>query len=53
MLLKIKAVAAELSLSAKTVRAWIKDGKITAVRLGREWRIDSDVLAVFVAGRTT
>jgi excisionase family DNA binding protein len=53
MLLKIKQVAAELGLAAKTVRAWIKVGVLPGVRLGREWRVDSDELALFIRRRTT
>jgi excisionase family DNA binding protein len=52
MLLKNLQVAAELGLAPKTIRAMIKRGELRAVRLKREWRIDSDELALFIRRRT-
>jgi excisionase family DNA binding protein len=51
-LLTINEVAIRLGLAPKTVRRWIRDGKIKAVRLGREWRVDADELALFIRRRT-
>jgi excisionase family DNA binding protein len=51
MLLRIREVAAELGLAAKTVRKWILTGKLPAVKLGREWRVESEELAIFIARR--
>ena len=52
MLLKIYQVAAELGIACKTVRAYIKRGELRAVRLGRQWRVDVDELALFIKKRT-
>jgi excisionase family DNA binding protein len=52
MLLKIKQAAAELGIAAKTLRKWIKTGQLKAVRLGRQWRVDADELALFIRRRT-
>jgi excisionase family DNA binding protein len=41
-----------LGLAPKTVRKWIRDGKINAVRLGRQWRVDDEILTLFVRRRT-
>jgi len=52
MLLKIVQAAAELGAALKTIRALIKRDELRAVRLGRQWRIDSDELALFIRRRT-
>lgn len=51
MLLKLKQVAHELQVAAKTVRRWIQEGKLRGIRLGRHWRVDTDDLAVFIERR--
>jgi excisionase family DNA binding protein len=53
MLLELLQVAAELGMAPKTIRALIKRGEIRGVRLGRQWRIDSDELALLIRRRTT
>ena len=53
MLLTILQVAAELGLAPKTIRALIKRDELRGVRLGRQWRVDSDELALFIRRRTT
>lgn len=53
MLLKILQVAMELGLAPKTIRAMIKRKELRGIRLKREWRIDSDDLALFIRRRTT
>jgi excisionase family DNA binding protein len=53
MLLNILQIAAELGLAPKTIRALIKRGELRGVRFGRQWRVDSDELAVFIRKRTT
>lgn len=53
MLLKLLQVAGELGLAPKTIRALIKRGELRAVRIGRQWRVDSDELALFIRRRTT
>jgi excisionase family DNA binding protein len=53
MLRKLKEVATELCCAVKTVRRLIHDGKLRAVRLGREWRVDDNDLAAFIEARKT
>ena len=53
MLLKLKQVAAELGCCVKSVRRWIADGSLRAVRLGREWRVDDIDLLAFIEARKT
>ena len=51
MLLKILQVAMELGLAPKTIRKYILAGELRAIRLGRQWRVDTDDLAVFIERR--
>jgi len=51
MLLKILQVAMELGLAPKTIRKYILAGELRAIRLGRQWRADSDDLALFIEKR--
>jgi excisionase family DNA binding protein len=37
--LTVPQVSAELKLHPATVRIWIKNGRLRAVRVGREWRV--------------
>lgn len=46
----IREVAETLKISGKTVRAWIKAGKIRAVKLGRLVRISAAELQRFTEG---
>jgi len=39
-LMTIPEVARYLRVSEKTIRRWIKEGTLTAYRLGRQWRIN-------------
>ena len=32
-------VAAKLQVKEETIRHWIRDGKLRAVNLGKEWRV--------------
>jgi excisionase family DNA binding protein len=43
-MLTVKEVAERLKLQERTIRDWIKIGKIKAVRLGKAYRIDADEL---------
>lgn len=36
---KVKEVADILNLNERTVRNWINEGKIHAVKFGSEWRV--------------
>jgi len=38
-----------LKVSAQTVRAWIRDQKVKAVKFGRSWRITDDEVRRLVA----
>ena len=51
-LLTIRAAAAQLGYAPKTVRKFIHSGQLRGVRIGREWRVDQDELALFVKRRT-
>jgi excisionase family DNA binding protein len=42
-----KEVATLLRVSERTVRRWIKDGKLSARRFGRQWRIPKEALDAF------
>lgn len=53
MLLKIKQVAQELSMSIKSVRKLIRDGKLHAVKIGKLWRVDEADLQAFIMARRT
>jgi len=37
--LTVQQVGADLKIHPATVRAWIKGGRLRAVRVGREWRV--------------
>jgi excisionase family DNA binding protein len=37
--LTVQQVSEELKIHPATVRVWIKDGRLRAVRVGREWRV--------------
>lgn len=48
--LSVADVAILLRVSTKTVRRWIKAGKLPATKLGRDWRIArTDLRAVAAA----
>lgn len=38
-----------LKVSSQTVRAWIREKKVRAIKFGRSWRIPSDELRRIVA----
>jgi len=49
-LLKPEDVADRLAISPKMVRAWLREGKLPGIRLGRLWRVDPDALERFIRG---
>lgn len=49
-LYSVEEVAALLGLHVKTVRGYVRDGRLDAVRIGRQYRIGADALEAF-AGR--
>lgn len=44
-MLETKAVAKELGVCPKTVWVWIKQGKIKAIRLGKNYKVSEEELA--------
>jgi len=42
-------IADYLHIGAQTVRAWLRDGKVKAVKFGRSWRISDEELKRIVA----
>ena len=53
-LFTVAEVAEYLSISEQTLRRWINEGTLTAIKLGRELRIaESDLQAFLEARRTT
>ena len=51
--LKVEDIAKELDLHVNTVRGWIRDGKLKATRLGKEYRIKQEDFEKFLKDRTT
>jgi excisionase family DNA binding protein len=47
-LLTAKQVAAILQLSPKTVKDWLREGKLTGCRIGRVWRVKGADLEAFI-----
>ena len=47
-LLTVGEVAVYLKTTTTTIYRWIKDGKLTAVKIGKGWRIDEAQLDAFV-----
>ena len=43
-------VAERLQITERTVYEWIRGGKLTALKLGRLWRIRQDDLEAFLKG---
>lgn len=50
-LLKPEEAAARLAVSPKAVRAWLREGRLPGIRLGRLWRISEEALERFMAGQ--
>jgi excisionase family DNA binding protein len=51
--LRVGLAALQLGVTPSTVRRLIADGKLAAVRVGREFRVDPAELARFVAEART
>lgn len=47
--LKVDQVAAELGVSAQTVRNWIKSGELPASRTGHAWRVRREDLDAMIS----
>lgn len=52
-LLTVDEVANYLRVAPNTVYRWCRDGKLTGIKLGKEWRITPRDLEAFVAARRT
>lgn len=46
-------VARRLRISVKTVRRYVREGRLAAVRLGREYRVSAEALIEFLKNSTT
>jgi excisionase family DNA binding protein len=44
----VAEVAKDLRVTPKTVRGWILEGELVAIRIGREWRIRGEDLQAFI-----
>ena len=49
--LSINETAEHLNLSVSTVRRLLRTGELSAVQIGRQWRIPPEDFAVFVSSR--
>ncbi|MEV8372253.1 helix-turn-helix domain-containing protein [Kribbella sp. NPDC056861] len=47
MLYSVEQVAEQLGLHVRTIRSYVRDGKLNAVRIGKQYRISSEDLAAF------
>ena len=47
-MLSVNDLARRLAIHPETVRRWIRDGTLTAAKLGRAWRISEADLAAFL-----
>jgi len=47
-LLTLHEVSALLKMKESTVRAWIRDGDLRAIKMGRDWRVSEDDLEAFL-----
>jgi excisionase family DNA binding protein len=52
-LLTVEETANYLRVAPNTVYRWCRDGKLTAIKLGKEWRISPGDLEAFVSSRRT
>lgn len=52
-LLTPEEVAERLAVSAKMIRAWLRDGRLPGIRLGRLWRVNPDALERFLGQAQT
>lgn len=52
-MLKVQEVADLLRLSKATVQRWCAAGKLPALKLGQQWRIDANALREMLARQAT
>ena len=53
MLYSVEQVAELLGLHVKTVRGYVRDGRLNAVRIGKQYRISHDDLEALTGGSVT
>ncbi len=41
-------IAEQLQITRRTLYSWVKEGKLPAVKLGRQWRVSEEALADFL-----
>jgi len=49
-LLTVHEVADLLKMRESTVRAWIRDGELRAIKMGRDWRVAVKDLEAYLEG---
>ena len=47
-ILTVPEVAKRLRVTQKTVRTWISERRLTAIRIGREWRLREEDIQEFI-----
>lgn len=47
-LFTVQEVADKLKIHVQTVRKWIKEGKIKALKLGSDWRVTEQSISEFL-----
>lgn len=52
-LLTLSQVCEMLQISRDTMESWIKNGKIAAVKLGRQWRFEQADIDRYIKSRKT
>jgi excisionase family DNA binding protein len=48
VLLTVEQAAATLQLSPKTLKGWLRAGKLTGCKIGRQWRVREVDLKTFI-----
>lgn len=51
--LTVEEVADQLQVSARTIRRWIRDEGLPAIKVTRAVRVDAEDLSTWLAGRKT
>lgn len=49
--LTIREVAEKLKMSEKTIMRFIEKGGLQALKVGHQWRVDSDTLTKWLEGK--
>lgn len=47
-LLTVHETAQHLKVKESTIRAWIREKRLRAIKFGREWRVEEDDLQAFL-----